>query len=56
MMLTAIIEESLRGRLAGTTAEPRTRVWPTATGRGGLLPRVDLDDAASMLDVMDDLE
>ncbi len=56
MTLTAIIEESLRARLARTTAEPRTRVRLTTTGRGGLLPGVDLDDTASLLDVMDGVE
>ena len=55
MTLTAIIEESLRSRLARTTAEPRTRVRLTITGRGGLLPGVDLDDT-SLLDVMDGVE
>ena len=56
MTLTAIIEESLRARLARTTAETRTRVRLTTTGRGGLLPGVDLDDTASLLDVMDGVE
>ena len=56
MTLTAIIEESLRARLARTTTEPRTRVRLTTTGRGGLLPGVDLDDTASLLDVMDGVE
>ena len=56
MTLTAIIEESLRARLARTAAGPRTRVRLTTTGRGGLLPGVDLDDTASLLDVMDGVE
>ena len=51
--LTAIIEESLRARLARTTAEPRKRTRLTTTGRGGLRPGVDLDGSASLLDAMD---
>ena len=53
--LTAIIEESLRERLARRRAATRTQYTrlPTA-GEGGTLPGVDLDDSASLLDVMDD--
>ena len=47
MTLTALLEESLRTRLARTTAEPHTRVRLTTTGRGGLRPGIDLDDSAS---------
>lgn len=54
--LTAIIEESLRARLARARTEPRTRVKLTTAGRGGLLPGIDLDDSASLLDVMDGVE
>ena len=56
MTLTAIIEESLRARLARTSTEPRTRVRLTTTGHGGLRPGIDLDDSASLLDVMDGAE
>ena len=56
MTLTAIIEESLRARLARTTAEPRKRTRLTTTGRGGLRPGIDLDDSASLLDAMDGVE
>ncbi len=56
MTLTAIIEESLRARLARTTAAPRTPVRLTTAGRGGLRPGIDLDDSASLLDVMDGVE
>ena len=56
MTLTAIIEESLRARLARTTDEPRKRVRLTTTGRGGLRPGIDLDDSASLLDVLDGVE
>ena len=53
--LTAIIEESLRERLARSQSGlsgPRTRL--TTTGEGGVLPGIDLDDSASLLDMMDD--
>lgn len=55
MTLTAIIEESLRERLARSAAraEPRARVRLTTSGSGGLRPGVDLDDSAALLDVMD---
>ncbi len=58
MTLTAIIEESLRERLArsATNAEPRPRVRLTTTGKGGVLPGIDLDDSAALLDVMDGTE
>ena len=53
--LTAIIEESLRERLARSRAATHRRHTrlPT-TGGGGTLPGIDLDDSASLLDVMDD--
>ena len=54
--LTAVIEESLRARLARTNDEPRTRVRLTTTGRGGLRSGIDLDDSAALLDVMDGME
>lgn len=56
LTLTAIIEESLRIRLARTQDAPRTRVRLRTTGHGGLRPGVDLDDSAALLDVMDGLE
>ena len=56
ILVTAIIEESLRARLARTSTEPRTRVRLTTTGHGGLRPGIDLDDSASLLDVMDGVE
>ena len=56
MTLTAIIEESLRERLARSqiTDEPRPGIRLTTTGRGGLRPGIDPDDSASLLDAMDD--
>ena len=53
--LTAIIEESLRERLARSqsgSSGQRTRL--ATTGEGGVLPGIDLDDSASLLDMMDD--
>lgn len=52
--LTDIIEDALRAALAreekGLVREPV--VLPTY-GTGGVLPGVDLDDAASLLDLME---
>ncbi len=56
--LTAIIEESLRERLARSAANTETppRVRLTTTGGRGLRPGIDLDDSAALLDVMDGTE
>lgn len=51
-----IIQESLQGRPAHTTAKPQTRTQLTNTGRGGLRPGIDLDDSASLLDAMDGVD
>lgn len=55
MTLTAIIEESLRERLArsaaGAESPPRTRL--TTSGSGGPRPGIDLDDSSALLDAMD---
>jgi hypothetical protein len=52
--LTALIEDALRRALAPETAERRGRVsLPTFRG-DGLQPGVDLDDTASLLDLMDE--
>jgi hypothetical protein len=53
--LTALIEDSLRETFA-RRATPRRRVkfrFPTFKG-GGLQPNVDLDDSASLLDLMEE--
>ena len=51
--VTALIEDSLRVSLAGKHPRGRARRVRLKTyGRGGLLPGVDLDDAASLLDLM----
>ena len=56
MTLTAIIEESLRARpaRAATSTTKRERIRLHTTGKGGVRPGVDLDDSASLIDVMDD--
>lgn len=55
MTLTAVIEQSLRERLARKSASTRTRakVRLHAVGKGGLHPGIDLDDSASLLDAME---
>lgn len=52
--LTAVIEDALRRALTPST-EPRRDdvVLPTFRGNG-LQPGVDLDDSASLLDLMED--
>jgi plasmid stability protein len=52
--LTAVIEEALRAALAPRRARGRERVELPTFGSGGLLPGVDLDDTASLLDAMED--
>lgn len=53
--LTAIIEESLRERLArGKMREgKRARVRLHTAGKGGVRSGVDLDDSAALIDTMD---
>jgi predicted transcriptional regulator len=52
--LTALIEEALRRALAPDVPEPR-RPLALPTFRGdGLQPGVDLDDTASLLDLMEE--
>lgn len=54
--LTALMEQGLRLVLAsGGRKAKRERVeLPVCTTGGGLLPGVDLDDSASVLDAMED--
>ena len=53
--LTAIIEDSLRERLARSKARVRKRtpISLHTVGTGGVRPGIDLDDSASLMDVMD---
>jgi hypothetical protein len=52
--LTAVIEDALRERLArrADSAAPAPTRLPTVGG-SGVLPGVDLDDAAALRDLMD---
>lgn len=55
--LTSVLEEALREKLLPLALEPKERPWvglPTS-GRKGLLPGIDLDNSAGLLDVMEDL-
>ena len=54
--LTSLIEEGLRLVLAngGIPVRRKKIVLPVSRERGGVLPGVDLDNNASLLDVMDD--
>jgi hypothetical protein len=52
--LTAVIEQALRESFSRQKEQPQRRqvklpVW----GRGGVLPGVDLDDSAALLDLME---
>jgi len=52
--LTAVLEDALREKLARRDRLPaRKRVRLLTVEGGGLLPGVDLDDSAALLDVMD---
>lgn len=53
--LTSFIEESLKMRLAAREAAQRSDrpMIPVSSGAGGLMPGVDLDDSASLLDLME---
>lgn len=52
--LTSIIEDALRESFASKKATAKRPVRITTYGRGGLLPGVDLDDSARLLDVMEE--
>jgi len=53
--LTQLIEEALRETLERREKPaPRAPVRLITSGEGGLQPGVDLDDSASLLDVMED--
>lgn len=52
--LTSVLEDALRETLARRQARVRRRVVRLTTVKGdGLQPGVDLDDAASLLDLME---
>ena len=50
MTLTALIEESLRARMARTGIEPRKRVRLLTSGAEGMHAGVDLDSASTLAD------
>lgn len=51
--LTAFIEEAVRARLARHAASPDQDVDLTVYNGDGLQPGVDLDDTATLLDLME---
>jgi len=52
--LTALLDESLRATLAMHKPSPRrSKVRLTTAGGGGVQPGVDLDDTASLNDLME---
>jgi hypothetical protein len=52
--LTSLLEESLREKLARRTTRVRSKpVRLKTVNGGGLLPGVDLDDSAALLEVME---
>ena len=53
LTLTALIEESLRQRLAQTPSIERQPVRLLTTGVGGVLPGIDMDDTSSVIDAME---
>ena len=50
MTLTALIEESLRARMARTGNEPRKRVRLLTSGEEGMHAGMDLDNASTLAD------
>jgi len=53
--LTAVIEDSLRAAFARRTATRRRRRFKFPVFKGnGLRPGIDLDNSASLLDLMED--
>ena len=50
MTLTALIEESLRSRMAQTGSEPRRRIRLLTSGDGGMHAGIDLDDASMVVE------
>lgn len=52
--LTAVIEEALRAALASASAPQKVAVSLPTYGSGGVRPGVDLDDTASLLELMEE--
>jgi len=54
LTLTALIERGLRLALASERPKPRRRVkLPLCRAGGGVLPGVDLNDSAALLDILE---
>lgn len=54
--LTRVIEDALRAALAQEDLGPDEQAPTLPTfGSGGLRPGIDLDDSASLLDIMEDV-
>jgi hypothetical protein len=51
--LTAVVEDALRESLHRRQRNPRTGMELPRFGEGGVQPGVDLDDSASLLDLME---
>jgi hypothetical protein len=55
--LTEIIADALRESLADRNSKKSKRdIKIVTSGRGGLLPGVDLDDTSAVLDIMDGID
>ena len=55
--LTSVIEDALREMLArATKTDERPPVRLTTVSGNGLMPGVDLDDSATLLDLMEELD
>ncbi len=52
--LTNVIEEALRAALASASPAQEDAVSLPTFGRGGVRPGVDLDDTASLLELMEE--
>ncbi|MGI8844287.1 MAG: type II toxin-antitoxin system VapB family antitoxin [Gemmatimonadaceae bacterium] len=52
--LTNVIEEALRAALASASPTQEDAVSLPTFGRGGVRPGVDLDDTASLLELMEE--
>jgi hypothetical protein len=53
LTLTAVIEEALRESFSRRERREQRPVKLPSWGKGGVLPGVDLDDSASLLDLME---
>ncbi len=51
--LDAVIEDAVRAALQHRRSASTTRVVLPASGAGGTLPGVDLDDTAALYDILD---